>query len=83
MQVLQMIQNMKGFGMDRFPKGAGEGLGEGWKITRITQGERKTHRALFAESGRAFHEVGKWGKEKGRDLSMTQKQNERWCWEHP
>lgn len=80
MQVLQMIQNMEGFGMDRFPKGAGEGLGEGWKITRLIQGERKTHRALFAapELGRAFHEVGKWGKEKGGDLSMTQKQNERW-----
>lgn len=66
--------------MDRLPKGARDGLGEWWEITRTIQGETIIHRAFFAapELRRAFHEVGKWGKQRGGDLSMAQKQNKHW-----
>lgn len=66
--------------MDRLPKGACGGLGEWWEITRMIWGEKKIHCALFAapEFRRAFHEVEKWGKQRGGDLSMAQKQNKHW-----
>lgn len=72
--------------MNRFPKGARDGLGEWWNIARIIRSERKKiRRALFAvpELRRAFHEVGKRTKQRGGELSMIQKQNKYWRWEHP
>lgn len=66
--------------MNRFPKGACDGLGGWWKVIRIIWDETKIPQALFAvpELRRAFHEDGQCGKEKGGELSMIQKQNKHW-----